>query len=263
MTATAKPMATRGNFVGANRTRAAWGMILLSTLALSGCAGMTSDHEAEQALYAEASELIEAGRHEAARDRLERLTGADSDNPFARQARIDLAYLAYIAGDLETAREEATRFIERYPDASQAAYARYLAGLAAFRQWERSAREQAGAREPELAREAFAEFRGLVEQYPDSQYVDTGIEHMLTLRDGLARHELELARDKLEAGDYDEAIARTSYIAEQYRDSDVVPDALALQVEAHEALDNGEAAEETMRVLKLHFPEWGEREHDS
>ena len=104
----------------------------------------------------------------------EALTASFPFTDEARQARLDLIYAYYRAGEKESATDAAETFIRENPTHPRVDYAWYMKGLVDFERTpnaiERLFRVDLAKRPPSTARKAFAAFNTVVEQYPKSEY---------------------------------------------------------------------------------------------
>lgn len=198
-----------------------------------------------------------------ARAAVARLDGAGTSAAAVLEGRLQAAYVCLHAGHPEAAFEESRGFLQAAPRHAHADYARYLAAVARFAQWEAL---HAGEEPPQpdrdarAAREAFMLFRDLVRGYPDSPYREEAVPYLLRLRQGLAEAELRAARA---AGDPEEALARARYVEKHYGDTPVAQKALALRVRIHEARGEEARARALRRRLdRLPVKAMGEGEED-
>ncbi|ATJ84312.1 outer membrane protein assembly factor BamD [Halomonas beimenensis] len=236
--------------------------ICVATALLAGCAS-TGDEQApdlaERQLYEEGRTALESGHYTTAINRLEAI---DTRYPFgetAEQAQLELIYAYYETDDWEAARAAASRFIRLHPDHPQVDYAYYLRGLAA---WQAGRFSLEGLRLIDISkrdlgatRDAYADFRELVQRFPDSQYAPDARQRIVYLRNVLARHELQVADFYLRKGAYLAAVERGRWVIEHYPQSEATRDALAVMVEGYLGLDMSERARETLRVLIDNAPD--------
>ncbi|MFP4684025.1 MAG: outer membrane protein assembly factor BamD, partial [Ectothiorhodospira sp.] len=164
-----------------------------------------------------------AGDCEGARAAVARLAqgGAAGASPVL-EGRLQAAYACLNAKSPGGAFEESRRFLQAAPRHAHADYARYLAAVARFAQWEAL---HAGEdppppeRDSAAARASFVLFRDLVRGYPDSPYREEAVPYLVRLREGLAGAELRAAEARREAGDPEEALARARYVEKHYGDT--------------------------------------------
>ena len=79
---------------------------------------------------------------------------------------------------------------------------------------------------------------------------------MVHLRNIIARAEINVAVFYLARDANVAALKRASAVVEEFPQSDVVPDALAILVEANYKLGLEKAADDSLRILALNFPEY-------
>lgn len=238
-------------------------VMLLASALLAGCASTADKQEApdlqERQLYDEGRSALEGGRYTTAINRLEAI---DTRFPFgdtAEQAQLELVYAYYQTDDWEQARAAASRFIRLHPDHPQVDYAYYLRGLSA---WQAGRFSLEGLRLIDISkrdlgasRDAYSDFRELVQRFPDSQYAPDAQQRIVYLRNLLARHELQVADFYLRKGAYLAAVERGRWVIERYPEAQATRDALATMVEGYLGLDMTERARETLRVLIDNAPD--------
>ncbi|WP_163558495.1 outer membrane protein assembly factor BamD [Halomonas sp. NO4] len=235
--------------------------LLMALTLLAGCASNGAPEEeadefagvAERELYEEAREALEDGRYTTAISRLEAI---DTRFPFgnhAEQAQLELIYAYYETGDWEATRAAANRFIRLHPSHPRADYALYLRGLAAWQagrfSLERLRLIDISKRDLGASRDAYTDFRELINRYPDSEYAPDAEQRLVYLRNVLARHELHVADFYLRKGAYLAAVERGRWVIEKYPESQATRDALAMMVEGYLGLDMRDRAREVLNVL--------------
>ena len=175
----------------------------------------------------------------------------------ARQARIDLIYAYYRAGEGESATDAADTFIRENPTHPRVDYAYYVKGLVDFEKTpnaiERIFRADLTQRPPSNARKSFASFKIVVEQYPKSEYAHDALQRMVYLRDRLASYEVHVARYYLKRGAYVAAAQRARNAVEQYDGAPAVREALAIMIECYDKLGLQPLAAQARQVYELNF----------
>lgn len=237
--------------------------MLMATSLLAGCAS-TGDKEEEapdlqeRQLYQEGRAALEDQHYTTALNRLEAI---DSRFPFgetAQQAQLELIYVYYKNGDWEGARAAASRFVRLHPDHPQVDYAYYMRGLAAWRAGRFSLEGlrliDIAKRDPGATRDAYGDFRELIQRFPNSQYAADSHQRIIYLRNLLAQHELEVADFYLRKGAYLAAVKRGQWVIENYPQAESTRDALAVMVEGYMGLGMDERAQETLSVLVENAP---------
>src|ERR1700739_472257 len=176
----------------------------------------------------------------------------------ARQARIDLIYAYYRAGEKESATDAADTFIRENPTHPRVDYAYYIKGLVDFERppnaLEKLFRVDLSQRPPSTARKSFAAFRTVVEQYPKSDYAHDSLQRMIYLRNRLASYEVYVARYYMKRGAYVAAVQRAKGCIEQYDGAPAVHDAVAIMVEGYDRLSLQPLADKAKEVYHYNYP---------
>ena len=110
-------------------------------------------------------------------------------------------------------------------------------------------------RDPAKSRQAFDDFRRLIQQYPDSKYAADARKRMVYIKNRLARYEIAIARFYMRREAYVAAANRGRYVIEHYPDSDQVQHALEIMVSSYEQLGLNELRDNAMKTLKLNYPD--------
>lgn len=175
----------------------------------------------------------------------------------ARQARLDLIYAYYRAGEGESATDAADTFIRENPTHPRVDYAWYIKGLVDFEKTpnplERLFRVDLTQRPPSTARKSFSAFRTVVEQYPKSAYAHDALQRMIYLRDRLADYEVHVARYYYKRGAYVAAAQRAKGCIEQYDGAPAIRDALRILVESYDHLNLQPLAAQAQKVYDANF----------
>ncbi|WP_447956336.1 outer membrane protein assembly factor BamD [Vreelandella sp. EE7] len=245
-----------------------FGAVALSLALLAGCASNNND-DAEQdegefggvqerELYELARTALEDNRYPIAIERLEAL---DTRYPFgahAEQAQLELIYAYYENGNWEEARAAASRFIRLQPDHPQVDYAYYLRGLSAWQagrfSLERLRLIDISKRDLGASRDAYNDFRELIQRFPQSEYAPDAQQRIVYLRELLAQHELHVADYYLRRGAYLAAVERGRWVIENFPEANATRDALATMVEGYQGLGMNDRAEEVLTVLRENAP---------
>jgi len=175
----------------------------------------------------------------------------------ARQARLDLIYAYYRAGENESATDAADTFIRENPTHPRVDYAWYVKGLVDFDKppnaFEHLFRVDLSKRPPSTARKSFSAFRTVVEQYPKSEYAHDAEQRMIYLRDRLANYELHVAQYYMKRGAYVAAAQRAKGCIEQFDGSPAIPEALQIMIQSYDRLNLTPLAEQTRKVYELNY----------
>ncbi len=214
----------------------------------------------EQKLYNRTQRSLRAGNYDGAIRGLQQLEAQFPFGRYAEQAQLEIIYAQYMSFDHEAARLSADRFIRLHPQNPNLDYAYYLKGLSAFNKnrsfLDRIFSTDLSKRDITPAQQAYDDFTELLSRFPDSQYAPDANKRMVYLRNLLAESELNVARYYMRRGAYIAASNRARYVLENYAKSPAVANALAIIIEANFKLDMPEAANDSLRVLSINFPDY-------
>lgn len=236
--------------------------VVWAALLLAGCAAIedpTKDWTPEQ-FYKAGEEKLAGGDYDTAVKHFEALQARYPYGRYAEQAQLEIAYAYYKADEPAPAIAAADRFIRLHPTHPNVDYAYYLKGLTNFRGERSFAAALFGRgddlvdRDPKGTRDAYNDFRELVDRFPQSRYVEDARKRMAYLFDAQARYEIAVARFYFDRGAYVAAVNRCKYALENFARTPATEDALGLQAMSYKAMGLNELMEDTLRVLKQNFP---------
>jgi outer membrane protein assembly factor BamD len=228
-------------------------------LAMAGCRSHRSDptKSSPEVLYKKAHKSLESYDFQAAIKGYEALTARFPFTDQARQARLDLVYAYYRAGEGESATDAAETFIRENPTHPRVDYAWYIKGLVDFERQpnalEKLFRVDLSQRPPSTARKAFSAFRTVVEQYPKSEYAHDAEQRMIYLRNRLADYEVHVARYYMKRGAYVAAVQRAKGCVENFDGAPAVKEALRIMVQAYDRLNLKELADTARQVYEFNY----------
>jgi outer membrane protein assembly factor BamD len=237
---------------------------LLLSLTLMACAGNDDLPEVnadsgEQQIYQEAQRYIRGGNFDLAVKSLQLLESRYPFGRYAEQAQLELIYAHYNAFEHEAAVEAADRFIRLHPQHPNVDYAYYMKGLAAYTDNEdffnRFLPSEPTERDTSHVREAFAEFAQLLARYPASPYAPDAKARMVSLRNLLARHEINVANYYFRRGAYLAAANRGRYVVENFQRTPAVADGLAVMAQGYLLLGMEDLAQDAIETLALNYPD--------
>lgn len=238
-------------------------LMLFAILGLTGCASGPSQAELDkkevEELYTEARDNLKSGNYTDAIAIYEKLEARFPYGKYAERAQMEIAFAYYKDSEPESAILAAERFIKLHPNHPNVDYLYYLRGLASYDLnesfFQRFFEQELSERDPKAARRAFEYFSQLVKKFPKSRYVKDALARMQHIRNSLAKYEVHVAKYYMKRGAYLAAANRGKYIVENYQQTPVIADALALMVDAYTQLGMKDLANDTYRVLKLNHPE--------
>ncbi|WNO61501.1 outer membrane protein assembly factor BamD [Rheinheimera sp. MMS21-TC3] len=239
-------------------------LISLLALTLTACANKPKEPDVAktttpQTLYQEAKAVLDNGLFNRAIELLQVIDSRYPFSPLARQVQLDLIYAYYKTGDTDKAIANIDRFIRLNPNHIKLDYVYYMRGLSNLKADENTLHNMLGIdrsdRDLASTRQAFDDFKLLINSFPDSKYTTEAKNRMLTIKNSLAQQELLIADYYMRRGAFLAAANRGKYIVEYYRDSPLVEQALEMMVEAYGKLGLAKLKQDTLAVLKLNFPE--------
>jgi outer membrane protein assembly factor BamD len=234
--------------------------LFFALLAVSGCHTNRVKQEKKvtpEALYKKAHKSLESYDFNGAIKSYEQLTARFPFTDEARQARLDLIYAYYRAGEKESAIDAAETFIRENPTHPRVDYAWYMKGLVDFERTpnaiERLFHADLTKRPPSDARKSFAAFKTVVEQYPKSEYAHDALQRMTYLRDRLASYEVHVARYYFKRGAYVASGQRAKGCVEQYDGAPAVKEALDILIQSYDRLNLQPLAEQAREVYTANY----------
>ena len=234
--------------------------VVLGAVSVSGCRTHREDKKVTpEALYKKAHKALESYDFNGAIKNYEQLTARFPFTDEARQARLDLIYAYYRAGEGESATDAADTFIRENPTHPRVDYAWYIKGLVDFERTpnaiESLFRADLTKRPPSTARKSFAAFKTVVEQYPKSEYAHDSLQRMVYLRDRLASYEVHVARYYYQRGAYLAAVNRAQLALADYREVPALEEALYIMYMSYDKLGMTELRDDAKRVLTQNYPQ--------
>ena len=241
--------------------------VLLSTaiLVLAGCSSSPDDedlviaNQGAQALYEDAKEKMKVGNFNAATATLSALDSRFPFGPLSHQVQLDLIYSYYKTSKTEQALATIDRFTRLNPNHSDVDYAFYMRGLSNMEADRNLFQDIVGIdrsdRDPSRSRQAFEDFRSLIEKYPNSKYAADAQKRMLHIKSRLAKYEIIIARYYMRREAFVAAANRGRYVLEYYSDTNHVQQALEIMVECYDQLKLDELKNNAMKTLKLNYPD--------
>ncbi|MFB2550772.1 outer membrane protein assembly factor BamD [Ensifer soli] len=190
-----------------------------------------------------AGKVTEAGR---------KFQAIDKQHPFseyARKALVMNSFVAYRNGQYQDAINDTSRYLSLYPQSEDAAYAQYIQGLAYSRQIPSVTQDQ------RAAFKTIESMQAVVNNYPDSEYVEDAQAKIRFARDQLAGKEMQVGRYYLERKEYLAAVTRFRTVVEQYPNTNQVEEALARLVETYFAMGVTSEAQTAAAVLGHNYPD--------
>ena len=235
---------------------------LLSCL-LSACSTVTDPSERYK--DETASQIFTRGE-KALRDKnyqeaLKRYESLEVQYPYGHNtelASLHIIYAYYMMSDYASAEAAADRFIHAHPTNSHVDYAYFMRGLSNYYQnlgvFERLFAVDLAKRDLTQIKKAYQDFATIARVYPHSYYAAAAHQYMISLRNILADHELEVAQYYFARKAYVAAANRASLVVRHYQGSPSVPEALVLMAQSYRALNLKHNEQDALRVLQYNYP---------
>ncbi|MFZ1813900.1 MAG: outer membrane protein assembly factor BamD [Rhizobiaceae bacterium] len=225
-------------------------------LSLAGCntsetssSDFVDDIKPADRLYNQALADIDAGNVKDAKKTLDEIDKQHPYSEYSRRAMVLETFLNYRKAQYDDAINSGKRYVALYPGDKDAAYAQYLVAMSYFRQMPDVTRDQS------TTARAYQAFNAVVEQYPDSEYVEDSKTKMRISLDQLAGKEMLTGRYYLERREFLAAINRFRSVIENYQTTRHIEEALARLTEAYYAMGIIDEARTAAAVLGHNFPE--------
>ncbi|MBL0403153.1 outer membrane protein assembly factor BamD [Microvirga aerilata] len=181
-----------------------------------------------------------------------KFSSLDKQYPYSEWARKGLimeAYATYEGGLYEESITASRRYLQSYPNTSDAAYAQYLMASSYYDQIPDITRDQ------EKSERAILALQELIQRYPNSEYVADAKKKIQVASDQLAGKELEVGRFYLQKRNYAGAINRFRTVVARYQTTRHVEEALERLTEAYMAMGIVSEAQTAAAVLGHNFPD--------
>jgi outer membrane protein assembly factor BamD len=233
---------------------------------VAGCSSAPEDDDVDlvlrnrsaQSLYDDAKAKMRSGNYNVATETLSALDSRFPFGPLSNQVQLDLIYGYYKTGKTDEALATIDRFTRLNPNHSDVDYALYMRGLTNMEVDSNLFQELVGIdrsdRDPSNSRQAFNDFRRLIEKFPNSKYSADAQKRMLHIKSRLAKYEIAIARYYMRRDAYVAAANRGRFVIEHYPDTSHVQEALEIMVECYDQLKLDDLKNNTMKTLKLNYP---------
>jgi outer membrane protein assembly factor BamD len=207
------------------------------------------ESESPEVLYNQGLANMKAGNMvEASR----KFDSIERQNPFTewgRKALVMSTFAKYRMSRNDEAVATGNRYLNQYPRSQDSAYVQYLVGLSLSRQISDVTQDQ------RAAMRTIEAMTKVVNDYPDSEYVEDAQAKIRFARDQLAGKEMQIGRYYLERKEYLAAIQRFRVVVEQYSNTNQVEEALARLTETYYAMGIVSEAQTAAAVLGRNYPD--------
>jgi outer membrane protein assembly factor BamD len=171
------------------------------------------------------------------------------DSDWARKGLLMTTYAQFQGGDYDSAEQSAQRYVKLYPKSPEAAYALYLEAGSYYNQIPDVTRDQ------DRASKALEAFKKVVQDYPNSEYVEDAKFKINVTMDQLAGKEMSIGRFYLHRRNFTAAINRFRAVLTSYQATRHSEEALYRLTEAYLGLGITDEAQTAAAVLGHNFPD--------
>ena len=206
-------------------------------------------------LYQQGEAELDRRRYEDARTNFKRIVERHPDSSFAARARFLMGEAYYREAEFDKAIKEFEAFLSFYPRHMIADLVQYRLAMSYYDQMKPVEQDQA------LTQKAVDQFKRLVKEYPESRYAPDALAKIDICRGRLAQKELWVANYYWTQGNLVAVRQRLELILKDFPRTLVVPETLFLLAEVHARQGLAEEATKTFRRLVEEYPytEWGRR----
>jgi outer membrane protein assembly factor BamD len=234
------------------------GVLTLLVLA-GGCGGLLTQRPES---IPPAAELYERGenelgrrRYEEARTQFRRIVERHPQSSLAARARFLVGEAYYREGEFDKAIKEFEAFLSFFPRHMIADLVQYRLAMSYYDQMKPVEQDQA------LAQRALDQFKKLVKEYPESRYAPDALAKIEICRGRLAQKELWVGNYYYNQGNLVATRQRLQVILKDFPGTLVVPETLFLLAEVNLKEGRVDEARDSLRRLAEQYPytEWGRR----
>lgn len=216
----------------------------------------TANWSAER-FYRESKEAIGDKNFETAIDYLESLESRYPFGKFTTQAQLDVIYAYYEYSEPESAIASADRFIKLNPKHPNVDYAYYIKGLANFNRGgsilDKMLPRDVSQFDLSTLNNSYQDLSTLVILFPESRYAADAKQRLIFLRNQMATAQLSIAKYYQSREAWSAAANRVKLILSQYQGSEVVKEALEIQLHAYQNLGFDELANDIKRIIAINY----------
>lgn len=207
--------------------------------------------------YHEAKTAMDLANFDTAIEYLESLESRFPFGKFATQAQLDVIYAYYRYDEPESAIASADRFIKLNPKHPNVDYAYYIKGLVNFDRGgtilDKISTRDISQFDPSTMNKSYQDLSTLITLFPDSRYVPDVKQRLIYLRNQMAKSELNIAKFYQSRKAWAAAANRVKLILSKFQGSDVIKEALEVQLDAYQHLGFDELANDVKRIIDLNY----------
>ena len=232
-------------------------LIIVITQLTSACSLFSKEEEpirSVETYFQRGHDALNDSSWDLAIKEFEKLRSVYPYGAWSEQASLELAYAYYRNNEPQSAVRELEEFIRMYPRHERLAYAMYLKALSResiTRSFLDNYISDPARRDSEPLRQAYQDYVNLIQRFPNSEYAGEAKLRLVRLRNGLARHEMQVAEFYFERKAWLAASKRAQYVLENYPQTPSSQRALQIMAKSYDALNLTTSANEVKEVMKL------------
>ncbi|MCE0493211.1 outer membrane protein assembly factor BamD [Vibrio salinus] len=230
---------------------------LLAISLLAGCSSsknVVPDLPPSQ-LYSEAKLSLQNGSWTKSIEKLEALDSRFPFGAYSHQVQLDLIFAYYKNEEYALSIATIDRFLRLNPSNPNVDWVLYMRGLNNMALDSSFMHSLLGIdrsdRDPEPVKDAFNDFKKLLERYPHSTYANDARKRMVFLKNRLAKYYLATADFYLRREAWIAAINRCQELQKSFPNTEAARKALKIQLKAYKELGLQDAVERTKAQIKL------------
>ena len=230
---------------------------------IAACSGNSDPYQAyrgmtsHQLIHDAEMNLAEHNYDDAAKE-LDAMDSLYPFGPYAKQGQLDIIYAYYMDSQMEMADAAALRFLHLYPRDQHADYALYMKSVINFERgmtWlQRVVGVNPGERDSTHLKQAYADLKMLVREFPHSKYRLDAARRMAYIRNVLAQQEVAVGEYYFKRRAYVAAVNRANNVILHYEGAPAVPNALHLAIQAYQKLGQNKMAAKYQKMLNESYP---------
>ncbi len=235
-------------------------ILALLSFTLIACSTEQNDPTANwnaERFYIESKAAMGNGNFDIAIEYLESLESRYPFGKFATQAQLDVIYAYYQYDEPESAIASADRFIKLNPKHPNVDYAYYIKGLANFNRGgtilDKIQDRDISQFDASTLHTAYRDLSQLIILFPNSRYAADVKKRLVFLRNQMAKSELNIAKFYQSREAWAAAANRIKVILTKYQGSEVIKEALEIQLNAYQQLGFNNLANDVQRIIDINY----------
>lgn len=235
-------------------------LFIISLVLLTACTSQEErfKHMSETELYQGGIKALQKHDYADAIAHFEAQEAQFSYGPDARPEQLIIIYAYYMNDDFPSAFSAAQRYIHLYPQGENVDYAYYMQGLSSYAEartfLENYFPADMAERDLTQPKAAFNYFNDFLAQYPDSVYAPDARQHMIYIRNAIARNDLRTAQYYYGRKAYVAAANRARRVVFEFQGAPSVPEALIVMHNSYIQLDLLKDAAVTEAIIAENYP---------